>query len=186
MTAFVNRFLPESGLHRQLIFYIVFTGMVFLTMAVEMTFFLKGERVLGILSAGLAGNLPFETVNLILLKMGVMLVNLLLAIGLVMLLFTKRIMFPLSRIIEGTRAMSYGDFSVTLPEQSHDELGELARRINDLTANHQELILLTKNMSGQMRYILHRRDSDSQLDEAEKVLDELDETLAEFGRSFYQ
>jgi methyl-accepting chemotaxis protein len=186
MTGVVNRILPVSGLHRQLIFYIVFTCMVFLTMAVEMTFFLKGERVLGILSVNLAGTLPHDTVNLILLKMGVMLVNLLLAIGLVMLLFTKRIMFPLSRIIGGIRAMSYGDFSVTLPEQSHDELGELARRINDVTANHQELILLTKNMSGQMRQVLHQPESSTRLDEVEQVLDELDETLSEFGRSFYQ
>ena len=179
-------FLPRIGLHRQLIFYIVFIGIVFLTMAIEMTVFLKGERVLGVLSSVIGSNLPDEMVNLILLKMGVMLGNLLLAIGLVMLLFTKRIMFPLSRIIEGIRAMSYGDFSVTLPDRSRDELGELSRRINDLTANHQELILLAGNMTRQTRQTLRRGPDDSRIDDAVQILDELDETLGEFGRSFYQ
>ncbi len=179
-------FLPTSGLHRQLIFYTVFVGIVFLTMAIEMTFFLMGERVLGTLSGSGQSILPAETVNLILLKMAVMLGNLLLGIGLVMLLFTKRIMFPLSRIIEGTRAMSQGDFSATLPDQSRDELGELSRRINDLTANHQELILLVGNMTEQARQALRRGAADGRIDDAIKILDELDVTLGEFGRSFYQ
>lgn len=177
-------FLPRSGLHRQLIFYIFFIGVVFLTMAIEMTFFLRGDRVLGALAA--AGSTSSETVSLILLKVGVMLGNLLLAIGLVMLLFTKRIMFPLGRIIQGIRAMSEGDLSITLPEQSHDELGELGRRINDLTANHQELILLTRGMTEQTRQALTDDLEKPNLEGAVATLDELDETLAEFGRSFYQ
>ncbi len=167
--------LPRSGLHRQLIFYTFFIGIVFLTMAFEMTIFLRGDRV----------QLPAETTNLILLKTGLMLAILLLAIGLVMLLFTKRIMFPLGRIIEGTEAMSQGDFSVVLPDQSRDELGELARRINDLTANHQELILLTQNMSVQARQVLQSGAAETRTDDVMQILDELDETLGEFGRSFY-
>ena len=177
---------PRSGLYRQLIFYTVFIGLVFLTMAIEMTIFLKGDRVLGALNGAILSNLPEETVNLILLKVAMMLANLLLAIGLVMLLFTKRIMFPLSRIIEGTRAMSEGDFSATLPDQSRDELGELSRRINDLTANHQELILLTRNMTEQTRKLLTHEPDSTSIDEAVRNLDEMDETLGEFGRSFYQ
>jgi methyl-accepting chemotaxis protein len=179
-------YLPRSGLHRQLLFYTVFIGIVFLTMAIEMTIFLRGERVLGTLNGAILSNLPDEIVNLILLKMGIMLANLLLAIGLVMLLFTKRIMFPLSRIIDGTRAMSYGDFSVTLPDQTRDELGELSRRINDLTANHQELILLTRSMSEQIRQALSHGPDSSRIDEAVINLDALEETLGEFGGSFYQ
>ncbi len=177
---------PASGLHRQLIFYTVFIGIVFLTMAIEMTIFLKGERVLGVLNGAVVSTLPEETVNLILLKVAMMLANLLLAIGLVMLLFTKRIMFPLSRIIEGTRAMSEGDFSIILPDQSRDELGELSRRINDLTANHQELILFTRNLTEQTRQILRHGEDGSRIDDALQNLDDLDETLGEFGRSFYQ
>ena len=177
---------PKSGLHRQLLFYTVFIGIVFLTMAIEMTFFLKGERVLGALRAIYSTNLPEQTVNLILLKTGLMLVILLLTIGLVMLLFTKRILFPLNQIIEGTRAMSYGDFSATLPDQARDELGELSRRINDLTANHQELILLTQNLTEQTRHILVDGPENSKVDDAVEKLDDLTETLNEFGRSFYK
>lgn len=177
---------PKSGLQRQLIFYISFIAIVFLTMAIEMVLFLKGSRVQGVLSNGAGFTLATETVNLILLKVGVLLFNLLIAIGLVMLLFSKRIVIPLDRIIKGTRAISNGDFSTTLPEQSHDELGELSRRINELATNYQELILLARNISGQARLSLKKSPVENQVDEALRLLDELDETLGEFGKSFYQ
>ena len=177
---------PESGLQRQLIFYIVFIGIVFLTMAIEMTFFLKGGRILGVLSNG-AGTTPAtETVHLILIKTGLLLFNLLIAIGLVMLLFSKRIITPLDRIIKGTRAISNGDFSTTLSDRSHDELGELSRHINELAANYQELILLSRNMTGRTRMLLEKGTSENRIEEAVNVLKDLDETLEEFGKSFYQ
>jgi methyl-accepting chemotaxis protein len=181
--------LPKSGLQRQLIFYIVFIGVVFLTMAVEMNIFLRGENIQGTLNQHIPSDLSADIVNHILLKVRLMLGNLLLAIGLVMLLFTKRIMFPLERIIRGIRAISAGDFSTTLPDKSRDELGELARRINDLNANEQELILLTRGMAEQLRQTLtegDEADREKRLAEAVEIIDELDETLAEFGRNFYQ
>ena len=181
-----EHFLPKSGLQRQLIFYIVFIGVVFLTMAVEMNGFLRGEKILGTLNSLVSPELSSDLVEHILLKVRVMLGNLLLAIGLVMMLFTKRIMFPLERIIEGARAMSAGDFSTTLPEQSKDELGELARHINELNANEQELILLTKGMAEQLRQILEEGEEQTKVAEAVEVIDELEETLAEFGRNFYR
>ncbi len=183
---FRKRFLPKSGLQRQLIFYIVFIGVVFLTMAVEMNGFLRGEKILGTLNGLVSPDVSADLVEHILLKVRVMLGNLLLAIGLVMMLFTKRIMFPLELIIEGTRAMSVGDFSTTLPEQSKDELGELARHINELNANEQELILLTKGMADQIRQTLMEGEDATKIAEAVEIIDELDEALAEFGRSFYQ
>lgn len=176
---------PKSGLQRQMGFYIVFIGIVFLTMAVEIEFFLRGKEVLGLLQEQLGGTLPIDLVSRILVKVRVMLSTLLLAIGLVMMLFIKRIMFPLEQIIERTRAMSAGDFSVALPEESRDELGELARHINDLNANEQELILLTKNMTVQLRQTLTEGDEATKIEEAVQLIDELEETLAEFGRSFY-
>ena len=183
---FLKRFLPKSGLQRQLIFYIVFIGVVFLTMAVEMNGFLRGEKILGTLDGMISLELSESIVNQILLKVRVMLGNLLLAIGLVMMLFTKRIMFPLERIIEGTRAMSAGDFSTTLPEQSRDELGELARHINELNANEQELILLTRSMAEQLRQTLVEGEDETKVAEAIEIIDELEDALSEFGRSFYQ
>ena len=183
---FLKRFLPKSGLQRQLVFYIIFIGVVFLTMAVEMNGFLRGEKILGVLSNSMSPDLSAELVNHILLKVRVMLGNLLLAIGLVMMLFTKRIMFPLERIIEGTRAMSAGDFSATLPEQSKNELGELARHINELNANEQELILLAKGMPEQIRQILTKGDEETKITEAVAMIDKLKGARSEFGRSFYR
>jgi methyl-accepting chemotaxis protein len=177
--------IPKSGLQRQLFFYILFVGTVFMTMAVEMEFFLRGEKVLGLLREQVGGTLPKELVGQILVKVRIMLGNLMLAIGLVMMLFTKRILFPLERIIERTRAMIAGDFSVALSEQAKDELGELARHINDLNANEQELILLTKNMTDQLRLTLTEGPEETRIAEAVQMLDELEGTLAEFGRSFY-
>ncbi len=177
----------KSGLKRQMGFYIVFIGIVFLTMAVEIELFFRGHEVLGLLRDQLGdAAAAMDIVSRILLKVRVMLSTLLLAIGLVMLLFIKRILFPLQQIIERTRAMSAGDFSAALPEESKDELGELARHINDLNANEQELILLVRNMSGQLRETLTEGDEAEKIDEAVELLDELDETLTEFGRSFYQ
>jgi methyl-accepting chemotaxis protein len=178
--------LPKGGLQRQLVFYIFFIGVVFLTMAVEMEFFLKGERVLGLLNENITSSVAVDIVNQVLVKVRVMLGNLLLAIGLVMMLFTKRIMFPLERIIEGTRAMSTGDFSTTLPEKSKDELGELARYINDLNANEQELILFSKSMTDQLRSTLVEGDKETRIDDAVLMIGELEDALAEFGRDFYQ
>jgi methyl-accepting chemotaxis protein len=183
---FLKSFLPKSGLQRQLIFYIVFIGVVFLTMAVEMNGFLRGEKILGTLNSLVSPELSTDLVDHILLKVRVMLGNLLLAIGLVMMLFTKRIMFPLERIIEGARAMSAGDFSATLPEQSRDELGELARHINELNANEQELILLAKGMAEQLRQTLEEGEEETKVAEALEMINELDEALSEFGRNFYQ
>ena len=148
--------------------------------------FLQGEEIFGRLNGLVSTELSTELVNYILLKVRVMLGNLLLAIGLVMMLFTKRIMFPLERIIEGTRAMSAGDFSTTLPDQSKDELGDLARHINELNANEQELILLTKGMADQLRQTLTTGSEETKVAEAVQIIDELEETLDEFGRSFYQ
>ena len=88
---FFKRFLPKSGLQRQLIFYIVFIGVVFLTMAVEMNGFLQGEKILGTLNGLVSPELSVDLVENILLKVRVMLGNLLLAIGLVMILFVKSI-----------------------------------------------------------------------------------------------
>ena len=183
---FFRRFLPKSGLQRQLVFYIIFIGVVFLTMAVEMNGFLRGEKILGVLNDVMSLDSATDLVDNILLKVRVMLGNLLLAIGLVMMLFTKRIMFPLERIIEGTRAMSAGDFSATLPEQSKNELGELARHINELNANEQELILLSKGMAEQLRQTLTDGDEETKIAEAVEMIEELEEALSEFGRSFYR
>lgn len=179
------KILPRSGLQRQMLFYIVFIGIVFLTMAVEMTLFLGKERVLGALGAGHGGAEVLETVRLIQLKVGVMLLNLLLSIGLVMLLFTKRIMIPLGQVIETTRAISEGDLSATVPIHGQDEFGELSGRINELAANYQELILLCRSMTGQAREALRDCDGKCGIDGAMEVLDDLDQTLGEFGRSFY-
>lgn len=174
---------PSSGLQKQMFFYISFLAIVFITMAVEMTGFLKGNQVFGRIAELGGDKQALETVDIIFLKTGLMLVVLLLSIGLVMTLFTKKIMIPLSRILDTVRKISEGDLSATVPEYTRDELGELACRINDLSANYQELLLLSKDITGQMKTLLDSGNPDRQ--EIEMLREQLDEIIDEFGMHFY-
>jgi methyl-accepting chemotaxis protein len=174
----------KSGLQKQMFFYITFLAVVFVTMAVEMTVFLKGDAVMGRLVSILGDSGANDIVNVIFMKNALMVTVFLLSIGVVMTLFTKKIMIPLSRILDAVRLISDGDFSATVPEYTKDELGELARRINELSANYQELLLLSKDITGQMKDVLAKEDCD--LEEVDSLREQLDEIIDEFGLNFYR
>jgi hypothetical protein len=88
-----------KGLQKQMLFYIAFLAIVFLTMAIEMTTFLGGKDVLGRLIAVSGEVTAHEIVQVIFLKTGLMVTVFLLSIGVIMVLFTKKIMIPLSNIL---------------------------------------------------------------------------------------
>ncbi len=173
-----------KGLQKQMLFYITFIAIVFITMAIEMTGFLKGGDVLGRIAAVAGEVTAREIVHMIFLKTGLMVMVFLLSIGVIMVLFTKKIMIPLSEILEAVRLISDGDLSVTVPAYTRDELGELAGRINELSANYQELMLLTKDITGQMKFELQADKVDTaRIDE---LREQLDGIMDEFGMSFYR
>ncbi len=196
---------PRSrGLRRQTYFYLGFLAIVFATMAFEVTSLIRGPRVAGAIEAA-AGALGDSEVieqvvaplDLVLKKLGVALAVLLVTIGLVMLLLMKRVTIPLENILDGARLIAAGDLSSTIPVHTHDELGSLADCINDLSANYQELLLLTGDISSRARETLHSTESNSGSSARQDlvaqdlvagvgtVLDELDEVLEAFGRSYY-
>jgi HAMP domain-containing protein len=190
-------FTRPNGLRRQTYFYLGFLAIVFGTMAFEVTFLIRGPRVEGAIKEavlGLEGGssdivaLALAPLDLVLKKFGVALAILLATIILVMLLLMKRITIPLESILTGTRRMGAGDFSATIPIQTHDELGSLADCINGISVNHQELLLLTGDLSSRARDALHVNEAGKSFNGRERVelvLSELDEILDEFGKNYY-
>ncbi len=191
---------PRSrGLRRQTRFYLGFLAVVFVTMAFEVTSLIRGPRVEGAIEAAAGALGSSEAVervlaplDLVLKKLGVALAILLATIGLVMLLLVKRVTIPLESILDGARLIGTGHFSATIPVHTHDELGSLAECINELSANYQELLLLTGDISSRAREALHSTESSNessarqdQVTRVEAVLDELDEVLEAFGQSYY-
>lgn len=55
----------------------------------------------------------------------------------------KRITTPLQKLVEGTKNISRGEFSLRIDIDSHDEIGSLAQSFNDMS---QQLQLLRKRM----------------------------------------
>lgn len=191
--------MSGKGLQRRMAFYVVFLATVFLTLAVNMTVFLRGERVGGALKGlpGLTrppGEVAVDAVlGLVTLKVWVMLAILLAALALVFFLFIKRITGPLGRIIEAIDEIAAGNLSVSLKGGGRDEVGRLAQGINDLAANTQEFLLLSGGLAARARAGLARlgnapspAETRVATTEIEDALRELDTLLAEFGRTFFR
>ena len=187
------------GLQRRMAFYVVFLATVFLTLGIEMTIFLRGERVWGALRGlpGLArpgGEVAVDALlGLVVMKVWVMLAILLAALALVFFLFIKRITGPLGRILDATDEIAAGNLSVHLKGGGGDELGRLAQGINDLAANTQEFLLLSGAMASRARAGLARLgagssrvESRAATTEVDDALRELDALVADFGRSFFR
>lgn len=184
------------GLRRRMTFYLVFLATVFLTLAAEITTFLRGPRVTGVLlGAGgtEAGGAVGGVVSLVVVKVWVMLGILLAALALVLLLFMKKVTGPLRRILDATDELSAGNLSVHVAVSGADELGRLAQGINGLAANTQELLLLSRQLVGQAKKgVGHVRSAPAgeertaALTNLEGSIEELDRLIEEFGRSFFR
>ncbi len=56
-------------------------------------------------------------------------------------LFSKDIANPIDNLVEGAKKVADGDLTYTLQVHSEDEIGQLAKLINDMNANLQELVV---------------------------------------------
>ncbi len=179
---------PASGLRRQMLLYFAFIAVVFLTMAVEVTVFIRGPRVQGAVVAAAApgaATAAAEPLDLLLSKLGVVLGILLVTISLVLTLFIKRVTIPLERILYGAEEISGGNLSVTIPVHTRDELGQLAGAINELAANYQEVLLLVRHHAAMAKTSLREVPEPAGVERAGELLDELEELVGEFGRNYY-
>ncbi len=55
--------------------------------------------------------------------------------------FIRNVVLPLNEIARATKKITDGDLTVTVPVKTEDEIGEIGNRINDLSANLQEILL---------------------------------------------
>lgn len=57
------------------------------------------------------------------------------AISLLIILLTRRLITPLAFLVNGTRQVGAGDLDISLPVTSSDEIGQLSRAFNTMSAN---------------------------------------------------
>ena len=56
-------------------------------------------------------------------------------------MFTKDIVTPMEHIVEATKKIADGDLTITVPVVSGDEIGQIAKLINDMNVNLQDMIM---------------------------------------------
>jgi methyl-accepting chemotaxis protein len=59
-------------------------------------------------------------------------------------MFIKDIVSPMENIVEATKKIADGDLTVTVPVMSDDEIGHIAKLINDMNINLQDMIMQIK------------------------------------------
>jgi methyl-accepting chemotaxis protein len=69
-------------------------------------------------------------------------------------LFTKDIISPMDGIVEATKKIVAGDFTVTVPVMSEDEIGLIARSINDIDSNLTNMINQVKHELNKYKFTL--------------------------------
>ncbi len=79
--------------------------------------------------------------------------------ALAMYLIARRIVVPANKMAVAARQMLQGNFGSTLPNDSKDDLGDVGKLLNDMSANFQEILLLTGTAVGNSLAALERLDS---------------------------
>ncbi|MEW6140942.1 MAG: HAMP domain-containing protein [Thermodesulfobacteriota bacterium] len=79
--------------------------------------------------------------------------------ALAMYLIARRIVVPANKMAVAARQMLQGNFGSTLPNDSKGDLGDVGKLLNDMSANFQEILLLTGTAVGNSLAALERLDS---------------------------
>ena len=59
-------------------------------------------------------------------------------------LFTRDIVYPMDEIVEATKKIADGDLTITVPVMSQDEICQIAKLINDMNDNLQNMLMQVK------------------------------------------
>lgn len=70
------------------------------------------------------------------------------SLGSILYLYITRAVIPLRKVVYATDAMSKGNLSVTAPMDNDNDIGALGAAVNELSANFQEIVLLTGVTAG--------------------------------------
>jgi nitrate/nitrite-specific signal transduction histidine kinase len=69
-------------------------------------------------------------------------------------LFTKDIVSPMDKIVDATKKLAEGDLTVQVPVMTEDEIGQIARLINDMNKNLSEMINQVRNELNKHKFTL--------------------------------
>jgi len=86
-------------------------------------------------------NEAFRPLNQLRVRMLLLFLVILITIGIAFSLFSKDIATPIDSLVEGAKKVADGDLTYTLQIHREDEIGQLAKLINDMNANLQELVV---------------------------------------------
>ncbi len=89
-------------------------------------------------------------------------------------MLVRRMVAPLQALADATRRIAEGSLDETVPEASHDEIGQLARSFNRMTGelkrSRRELEMYSADLENQVRLRTHElEEAQSQLVQAEKM-----------------
>jgi methyl-accepting chemotaxis protein len=83
----------------------------------------------------------FKPLNELRIRMLLLFLVIIVTIGISFSLFSKDIAKPIDSLVEGAKKVADGDLTYTLHIYRDDEIGQLAKLINDMNANLQELVV---------------------------------------------
>jgi len=86
-------------------------------------------------------NRAFQPLNDLRVRMLLLFLVILTTIGISFSLFSKDIATPIDSLVEGAKKVADGDLTYSLQIHREDEIGQLAKLINDMNANLQELVV---------------------------------------------
>ncbi|MBP9042361.1 MAG: HAMP domain-containing protein [Spirochaetes bacterium] len=99
------------------------------------------------------------------------------------LMFAKDIVAPMDGIVEATKKIADGDLTVTVPIMTNDEIGQIAKLINTMNVNLQDLIMQIRQEISRHRHKIEEASQKISLiagDKAEEVLETKKMRLSDF------
>ncbi len=69
-------------------------------------------------------------------------------VAIVLTMFIRNITTPLQKMADVAAGINAGDLSLTVPVETHDEIGQVGNAINELTSNLQEVASMTSTTAG--------------------------------------
>lgn len=150
-----------SRLRKKLILYFILIAVVSISVSAEIIFEFSSGRLKNEIRENLITTMSQSVSPAIVQKVGVdkldssvsrplsqlrnrmILLLLVIFAGIVgaFILFSRDIVAPMDGIVEATKKIAEGDLTVSVPVMSDDEIGQIAKLINDMNVNLQDMIM---------------------------------------------
>ncbi|RME92873.1 MAG: HAMP domain-containing protein [Candidatus Hydrogenedentota bacterium] len=160
MKLFQKNKKKASSLRRRMVFYFLLVAIANVFVGMEILWEIKSQKYRAVVVQEVQKiqekKKPVEHVFTLLDKLAqkfVIMIGILIVVSAVVLfLFVVQIASPIQYMIDKARLIADGDLSVTIEIKSQDELADLGKLINDLTANLQEIIAQLEQVYRQLMH----------------------------------